>query len=177
MDYYHLTNRRVHGHWNMGSSSVKLVIGRQSWNLGLALICNISSVQFISVAQLCLTLCNPMACSMPGFPVHHQLPELAQIHVHQVSDAIQPSHPSSLSSYLLSYPASGSLLMSQFFASRSQSIGVSASASVLPMNIQGWFPSVLTGLISLQFKGLKEFSPTPQFKSINSLAECCVVGA
>ena len=93
MDYYHLTNRRVHGHWNMGSSSVKLVIGRQSWNLGLALICNISSVQFISVAQLCLTLCNPMNCSTPGLPVHHQLPEFTETHVRRVPDAIQPSHP------------------------------------------------------------------------------------
>ena len=56
----------------------------------------ISSVN--SVTQLCLTLCNPMDCSMPGFPVHHQLPEFTQTHVHQVSDAIQPSHPlSSLS--------------------------------------------------------------------------------
>ena len=49
--------------------------------------------QFSSVAQLCPTLCNPMHCSMPGFPVYHQLPELTQIHVHRVSDAIQPSHP------------------------------------------------------------------------------------
>ena len=51
------------------------------------------SIQFSSVAQLCLTLCNPMDCSMPGLPVHHQLPEFTQIHVHRVSDAIQPSHP------------------------------------------------------------------------------------
>ena len=50
-------------------------------------------VHLRSVAQLCLTLCDPMDCSTPGFPVHHQLPELAQTHVHQVSDAIQPSHP------------------------------------------------------------------------------------
>ena len=49
--------------------------------------------QFSSVSQSCPTLCNPMDCSMPGFPVHHQLPELAQTQVHQVSDAIQPSHP------------------------------------------------------------------------------------
>ena len=48
--------------------------------------------QFSSVAQSCLTLCNSMTCSMPGFPVHHQLPELAQTHVHWVGDAIQPSH-------------------------------------------------------------------------------------
>ena len=51
------------------------------------------SVQFSSVAQSCLTLCIPMDCSMPGFPVHHQLPEFTQTHVHRVSDAIQPSHP------------------------------------------------------------------------------------
>ena len=49
--------------------------------------------QFSSVAQSCLTLCDPMDCSMPGFPVHHQLPELAQTHVHRVSDVIQPSCP------------------------------------------------------------------------------------
>ena len=50
-------------------------------------------VQFSSVAQLCLTLCDTMDCSMPGFPIHHQFLELAQTHAHQVSDAIQPSHP------------------------------------------------------------------------------------
>ena len=49
--------------------------------------------QFSSAAQLCLTLCDPMDCSMPGLPVHHQLPELAQTHVHRVGYAIQPSHP------------------------------------------------------------------------------------
>ena len=51
------------------------------------------SVQFSSVTQSCPTLCDPMDCSMAGFPVHHQLPKFAQIHVHQVSGAIQPSHP------------------------------------------------------------------------------------
>ena len=54
--------------------------------------------QFSSVAQLCLALCDPMDCSTPGFPVHDQFPELAQTHVHQVSDAIQPAHPLSSSS-------------------------------------------------------------------------------
>ena len=53
----------------------------------------ISSIQFISSAQSCPTLCNPMECSMPGLPVYHQLPEFIQTHVHRVSDAIQPSHP------------------------------------------------------------------------------------
>ena len=52
-----------------------------------------NSVQFSSVAQLCPTLCNPMNRSTPGLPVHHQLPEFTQTHVHRVSDAIQPSHP------------------------------------------------------------------------------------
>ena len=51
------------------------------------------SVKFISVAQSCLTLCDPMDCNIPGFPVHHQLPQFTQIHVHWVGDAIQPSHP------------------------------------------------------------------------------------
>ena len=52
-----------------------------------------NSVQFSSVAQACLTLCNPMNCSMPGLPVHHQPLEFTQTHVHRVSDAIPPSHP------------------------------------------------------------------------------------
>ena len=51
------------------------------------------TIQFSSIAQLCLTLCDPMSRSMPGIPVHHQLPEFTQTHVHLVSDAIQPSHP------------------------------------------------------------------------------------
>ena len=61
----------------------------------------LSSVQFSSVAQSCPTLCDPMDCSTPGFSVHHQLPELAQIHDHRVSDAIQPSYPLSSHSLLL----------------------------------------------------------------------------
>ena len=55
--------------------------------------CRASSVQFSSVTQLCLTLCDPMNRSMPGLPVHHHLPEFTQTHVHRVGDAIQPSHP------------------------------------------------------------------------------------
>ena len=64
------------------------------------------TVQFSSVAQLCLTLCDPMDCSTPGFPVHHQLPELTQTHAHRVGDAIQPSHP-------LSSPSPPALNLSQ----------------------------------------------------------------
>ena len=114
-----------------------------------------SQDQFRSVAQWCPTLCNPMDCSTPGFPVHHQLRELTQTHVHRVGDAIQSFHPViPFSSCLQSFPASGSFPMSLFFTSGGQSIGVSASASVVPTNIQHWFPLGLTGLISLQFKGL-----------------------
>ena len=76
-----------------------------------------SSVQFTSVAQLCLTLCDPMNHSTPGLPVHHQLPELTQTHVHRVSDAIQPSHPVvPFSSCPQTLPASESFPMSQLFA-------------------------------------------------------------
>ena len=65
---------------------------------------------------MCPTLCDPMDCRTPGFPVHHQLPELAQTHVHRVSDVIQPSHPViPFSSHLQSFPASRSFQMSQFF--------------------------------------------------------------
>ena len=89
------------------------------------------SVQFISVAQSCPTLCDPMECSSPGLPVHHRLPESTQTHVHWVSDAIQPLASSVIpfSSCLQSFPASGSFPMSQLFASGGQSIGVSASNS------------------------------------------------
>ena len=66
------------------------------------------------------------------------------------------------------FPTSGSFPMSQLFASGGQSIGASASASVLPMNIQGWFPLRLTILIPLLFKGFQESSPAPQFENINS---------
>ena len=85
-----------------------------------------------SVPQSSLTLCDSMDYSTPGFPDHHQIPELAQTHVHAVSDAIQPSHP-------LSAPSPPAFNVSQhqgqFFASGGQRIGASASASVLPMNI------------------------------------------
>ena len=65
------------------------------------------SLQFGSIAQSCLTLCNPMDCSTPGFPVHQQLPEPTQTHVHCVSDAIQPSHP-------LSSPSPPAFSLSQY---------------------------------------------------------------
>ena len=119
--------------------------------------------QFSSVTQSCPSLCNSMDCSMPGFPVPHQLLELAQSYVHHVGDAIQPSHTLSppLPLPFQSFLASGSYPMSQFFTSGGQSIGVLVSASVLPVNFQDWFPLGWTGWISLQSKGLSRvFSNT-----------------
>ena len=116
-----------------------------------------------------LTLCDPINCSIPGFPFHHQLLALTQTHVYWTSDAIQPSHPLSSPSPPAFNQAPGSFPRNQFFTSGGQSIGTPASASILPMNIQDWFPLGLTGLISLPSKGLsQDSSPTPQFKSINS---------
>ena len=133
-----------------------------------------------SVTQSYLTVWDPMNCSTPGFPVHHQLLELTQTHVHWVGDAIQPSHsllPASPPAFILSqhqslfhesfsirvffHESSGSFS----FALGGQSIGALTLASVLPMNIQCWFPLGLTGLISLQSKGLSRiFSSTIVWK-------------
>ena len=117
-----------------------------------------TSVQFSSVAQSCLTLCDPVNRSTPGLPVHHQLPEFTQTHVHRVSDDIQPSHPLSSPSPPAPNP---SHQMSQLFAWGGPSIRVSASASVLPMNTQDWSSLAWTAWISLQSKGLSRvFSNT-----------------
>ena len=119
-------------------------------------------VHFSSVAESCLTLCDPMNRSTPGLPVHHQLPEFPQTHIHWVNDAIQPSHPVvPFSSCPQSLPASESFPMSQFFAWGGQSTGVSPLASFLPKNSQDWSPLEWTGWISLQSKGLSRvFSNT-----------------
>ena len=118
--------------------------------------CSFSSVQFSSVAQSCLTLCDSMNRSTPGLPVHHQLLEFTQTRVHWVGDAIQPSHPlSSPSPPALNLSQhQGLFQMSQLFASGGQSIGVSASTSVPPKNTPDWSPLEWTGWISLQSKGL-----------------------
>ena len=112
-----------------------------------------------------------MDCSTPGFPVHHQLTEFTQTHVHRVG--CYPTISSSVISFSScpqSFQSSGSFPMSQFFASSGQSIGISASASVLPMNIQDWFPLGLTGLISLQYKG---FSSLLQHHSLKASILWC----
>ena len=115
-------------------------------------------MQFIyccSVAKSCPTLCDVMGCGTLGFPVLHYLPEFAQTHFHWVDDdAIQPSHPLSPISPSQSFPGSGCFPVSQLFVLSGQSLGASALASVLPMNIQDWFPLGLIGLISWLSKGL-----------------------
>ena len=127
-------------------------------------------VQFSSVQSLSrVWLCNPMNRSTPGLPVHHQLPEFTQTHFHRVSDAIQLSHPlPSPSPALNPSQHQGLFSVSQLFAWGGQSIGVSVSASVLPMTTQDWSPSGWTGWISLQSKGLSRVFSKTQFKSINS---------
>ena len=116
---------------------------------------HISKNQFSSVAWSCPTLCDPTKRSMPGLPVHHQLPEFTQTHVNWVGDAIQSSHPLlSPSPPALNTSQHQSFQMSQVFTSGGRSIGVSALASVLPMNTKDWSPLEWTGWISLESKGL-----------------------
>ena len=106
-----------------------------------------------SVAKSCPTPCDPMDCSTPGFPVFNYLPKFTQTHC-TLSRWCHPTISSSVtpfSSCPQSFPVSGSF---SSFISGGQSNGASASASILPVNIQGLFPLGLTSLISLQFKGL-----------------------
>jgi len=113
------------------------------------------TIQFSSVAHLCLTLCNPMDCSTSGLPVHHQLRSLLKL---MSIDSVMSSnhlilcHPLRLPPSI--FPNIRFFPMSQFFASGGQSIRVSASASVLSMNIQDWFPLGWTDWISLLSNGL-----------------------
>jgi len=140
-----------------------------------------SSHQLSSGTQSCLTLCDPMNCSMPGLPVRHQLPESTQPHVHWVDDAIQTSHP-------LSSPSPPDLNLSQHqglfqwvnsLHQVAKVLGVSALTSVLPMNTQDWSLGWI-GWISLQSKGLSRvFSNTTvqkhQFFGFNQNAESCAL--
>ena len=130
----------------------------------LLLCSGLASVVVQSLSHV--TIWDPMDCSMPGFTVLHHFPELAQTRVHWIRNSIQPSHP-------LSSPSPPALNLSQhqslfqWVGSSYQwlNIGASVSASVFLMNMQDWFPLGLTGLISLQSKGLS----TPQSKSFKSL--------
>ena len=120
-----------------------------------------------SVVKSCLTLCKPMDCSTPGFPVLHYILEIAQTHVHWVGDAIQSSHP--LFSLLLPpsiFPSIRVFSSESVLHIRWPKTEVSTSASVLPMNIQNWFPLGLTPCCP---RDSKVSSATSWFKSINSL--------
>ena len=152
--------------WMLATTPVRLFIS-------LPYKAQTSSVPFIlpyiygwcccSVTQSCWSLCNPMNYSTPGFLVLHHLPEFAQTHIHWVGEAIQPISSSVIpfSSCPQSFPAPGCFLISQLFTSGRQSIGVSASTSILPMNTQDCSPLRWTGWISLQSKGLSRvFSNT-----------------
>ena len=133
------------------------------------MVAYVYQVQFSSVAQLCLTLCDPMDCSVPGFPVHHHLPKLAQTHLHRVSDAIQPSNLLSA----LSPPVFNLSQHQGLFKWVSSSHQVAKywnfSLSISPSNEYSglilfridWFLSPCSPRDS------QESSPTPQFNSID----------
>ena len=132
--------------------------------------------QFSSVAQSCLTLCDPMdytrpPCPLPTTRFYSNPCPLSRWCHPTISSSVVP-----FSSHLQSFPASGSFPKSLLFPSGGQSIGVSASASVFPMNIQDWLPLGLTGWISLQSKGLSSVFLKPQLKSINYLALSLLYG-
>ena len=127
----------------------------------------LKQVQFSSVAQSCPTVCDPMDCSMPGLPVHHQLPEFIQTHFHWVGDAIQPSHPLSSPSPPSIFPLPSIFPSIRVFSNESvlhirwpKYWGFSFSIS--PSNEHpDWSPLGWTGWISLQSKGLSRvFSNT-----------------
>ena len=133
-------------------------------------------VQFSSVQapQLCPTLCDPMNCSTPGLPVHHQLPESTQTHVHWVGDAIQPSH-------LLSSPSPPALNLSQHQGLFKRVSSSPQVAKVLEFQLQHqsfqWTPRtdlLYDGLVGFPCspRDSQKSSPTPQFKSINSSVFC-----
>ena len=132
---------------------------------------------FSSVAQSCPTLCDPMNCSTPGLPVHHQLPEFIQTHVHRVSDASQPSHPLSFPFPPASNPSKHqSFPMSQLFAWGGQSTGVASLPSFLPKNTHCWSSLEWTGWISLQSMWLSRvFSNTLINVNIHSVEKFLVL--
>ena len=143
------------------------------WKLWIIIFytCNLYN-QFSSVSQSCLILCDPMDCSTPGFPVLHQLLELAQTHVHQVGDAIQPSHP-------LSTPSPPAFNLSQHQGLSKWLSSLHQVAKVLEFQLQHQSFQLIFRTNSLQYwlvwspcspGDSQESSPTPQLKSIDSSA-------
>ena len=131
------------------------------------------NVQFSSVAQLCLTICDPMNRGTPGLPVHHQLPEFTQTHIHRVSDAIQPSHPLSSSSPPAPIPPSIRVFSNDSTLRMRWPKYWSFSFSIIPsQEIPALADLLQNGLFGspCRPRDSQEFSPTPQFKSINSSA-------
>ena len=124
--------------------------------------------QFSSVLHLCLTLCNPMDYITPGFPVHHHLPSLLKLMFIEL--VMPPNHLILSCLLLLLFNLCQNKGLFQWVSSAHQvvkSIGVSASASVLPMNILDWYPLGLTGMISLLSKGLSSLSVPLNFSNSN----------
>ena len=162
---FSFNNQTNIGEGSSGIYSVQYNCGQKSKQQEICCCC-------CSVTQSCPTLCIPMECSMLGFPVLHYLPRVCS-NACPLSQWCYPTISSSVvpfSSCLQSFPASRSFLIGWLFASGGQSIGASASASVLLMNIQGWFPLGLTGLIPCSPRDPEESSPASQFKLTNSLA-------
>ena len=126
--------------------------------------------QFSSVTQSCPTLCNPIDCSVPGLPVHHQLLEFTQTHVHWVGDGIQPSHP-----LLSPYPHTFNLSQHQGLFKWVRSLHQVAKVSEFQLQHQSFQWMFRTDFLEDWLVGSpccprdsRESSPTPQFKSINS---------
>ena len=130
-----------------------------------------SSVQFSSVAQSCLTLCDPMNCSTPGLPVHHQLPEFTQTHVHRVGDVIQPSHPLSSPFPPAPNPSSIRVFSNESTLHMRRPKYWSFSFSIITSKKTPRTDILQNGLVGSPCspRDPQESSLTPQFKSINSL--------
>ena len=143
-------------------------IGLFSVSVTLALICQFSSVQLLS--RVWLFEIPWTAAHQASLSITNSWSLLKLMSIESVMPFNHLIFHCPSSSGLESFPASGSFQMSQFFELGGQSVGASASASVLPMSIQNWFPLGWTGWLSLQSKRLSRVSPTPQFKSINSSA-------
>ena len=133
---------------------------------------NSQSVQFSSVAQSCPTLCDPMNRSMPGLPLHHQLPEFTQSPVHRVSDAIQPSHPRSSPSPPAPKPSQHQRLLQWVNSSHEVAKVLEFQLQQHSLQRNPRADLLQNGLVGSPCspRDPQESSPTPQFKSINSLA-------